>query len=226
MTPRVAILISGRGSNMAALIEDAKHERYCEIAAVLSNRPGAAGLEFAAQNGIPTVALDHKKFATREAFDLALGAELRARKIDFVALAGFMRILTPKFADDWRGQLVNIHPSLLPAFPGTRVHEQVLAAGVAITGATVQFVVPQLDSGPIIGQAAVPVMVGDTPETLAARVLEAEHKLYPLCLRMVCDGRVRLEGDRAEFNDGCPIAMWPASGPTPTVRTRTVGPEH
>jgi phosphoribosylglycinamide formyltransferase-1 len=206
--PRVAILISGRGSNMGALIESAKREAYCEIALVISNRPGAPGLEHASQRGIETVMLDHGKFPTREAFDQALHEALEKHAIDFVALAGFMRILTPGVVARWLGRLINIHPSLLPAFPGVKVHEQALAAGVAISGATVHFVVPQVDAGPIIGQAAVPVRVDDTPDTLGARVLAAEHKLYPLCLRMVCEKGVRLEGGRAISAGQGPIALW------------------
>jgi phosphoribosylglycinamide formyltransferase-1 len=205
--PRVAILISGRGSNLAALIEDAEAERYCEIALVISNRPNAPGLALAAGRGIEALTLDHKTFATREAFDAALDAALRARKIDVVALAGFMRILSGGFVARWLGRLINIHPSLLPAFPGVKVHEQALAAKVKVSGATIHFVVPELDSGPIIGQASVPVHPHDTPETLAARVLEAEHKLYPLCLRMVCEKRVRLESSRAAFAANGPVIL-------------------
>lgn len=196
---------------MGALIETAQRERYGKIALVLSNRPDAAGLKFAARHGIETLALDHKAYASREAFDAAVDEALRKRTIDIVALAGFMRILSAGFVARWQGRLVNIHPSLLPLFPGIHVHEQALAAGVKQSGATVHFVVPELDAGPIIGQAAVPVLAGDTPETLAARVLLAEHKLYPSCLKMLCEGRVRLEQGRAVFAQGGPIAIPPAS---------------
>jgi phosphoribosylglycinamide formyltransferase-1 len=205
--PRIAILISGRGSNMGALIESARTERYADIALVIANRPGAAGLEYAAQAGIETMTLDHGKFPTREAFDQALHETLEKRAIDFVALAGFMRILSEGFALRWLGRLTNIHPSLLPAFPGVKTHDQALAAGVAISGASVHFVVPAVDAGPIIGQAAVPVRTDDTPDTLAARVLAAEHRLYPLCLRMVCEKQVRLENGRAVFAGEGPIAI-------------------
>jgi len=208
---RIAILISGRGSNMGALIGSAQREGYGEIALVLSNRPDAAGLEFAARHAIEALALDHKAHVSREAFDAAVDEALRKRRIDIVALAGFMRILGAGFVARWQGRLVNIHPSLLPLFPGIHVHEQALAAGVKQSGATVHFVVPELDAGPIIGQASVPVLTGDTPATLAARILLAEHKLYPVCLKMLCEGRVRLDGGRAVFAHGGPIAIPPES---------------
>ena len=204
---RVAILISGRGSNMAALIAANAREKFCDVSLALSNRPDAEGLDFAAQHGIATLTLDHKAFTTREQFDDALDNELRARKIDIVALAGFMRILSDAFVARWLGRLVNIHPSLLPLFPGIRVHEQALAAGVKESGATVHFVVPALDSGPIIGQAKVPVLSGDTAASLAARVLEAEHELYPQCLKLLCNGGVWLEGNRAVFRANGPVAI-------------------
>ncbi|MFO1187616.1 MAG: phosphoribosylglycinamide formyltransferase [Alphaproteobacteria bacterium] len=205
---RVAILISGRGSNMAALIASAEREDYCEIALVLSNRGDAAGLMAAAECGIETLAIDHKAFPSREAFDADLDKALRERSIDIIALAGFMRILSPGFVAKWPGRILNIHPSLLPLFPGTRVHEQALAAGVKESGATVHFVVPELDAGPIIGQAKVPVLVSDTAETLGARVLEAEHKLYPGCLKLLCEGAVRLESGHAVFaGRGGPLAL-------------------
>lgn len=205
--PRAAILISGRGSNMGALIASAEREGYCEIACVIANRPDAAGLATAAECGIETLAIDHKKFPSREAFDAAIDEALRERSIDIVALAGFMRILTPGFVAKWQGRLVNIHPSLLPLFPGIHVHEQALAAGVKESGATVHYVVPELDAGPIIGQARVKVLEGDTPESLAARVLAAEHKLYPACLRLLCEGGVRLEAGRAVFAKNGPLTL-------------------
>ena len=188
---RVAILISGRGSNMAALIEAAKAADYpAEIALVVTNVPDAAGLVRARQAGIATEAIDHKPFGKdREAFDRQLDATLRAHRIDIVCLAGFLRVLGPWFVARWNGRLINIHPSLLPAFKGLHTHERALAAGATEHGATVHFVVPDLDSGPIIEQASVPVLPGDTPDLLAARVLEAEHRIYPLALRRVAEGR-------------------------------------
>jgi phosphoribosylglycinamide formyltransferase-1 len=189
---RVAVLISGRGSNMAALIEAAKAADYpAEIALVLSNVGDAAGLARAREAGIATEVVDHKTFGKdREAFDRELDSTLEARRIDIVCLAGFLRVLSPWFAARWNGRLINIHPSLLPAFKGLHTHERALAAGAAQHGATVHFVVPELDSGPIIEQASVPVLPGDTPETLAARVLEAEHRIYPIALKRVAEGRV------------------------------------
>lgn len=200
---RVAILISGRGSNMRALIAHAaKAGSGCEIALVLANRPQAEGLAFAAGEGIETLAIDHTQFTSRDAFDQAVNQALHDRKIDLVCLAGFMRILTDGFIANWQGKILNIHPSLLPAFKGTKVHEQALAAGVLISGCTVHFVVPELDSGPIIGQAAVPVKPDDTAATLGARVLEMEHKLYPACLDLVVGGHVRLAAGKAVFTGG------------------------
>ena len=190
MTPRrrVAILISGRGSNMAALIEAARAKDYpAEIALVVSNRPDAAGLAFAASSGIATAVVDHKRFASREAFDAALDAALEKARIEIVCLAGFMRMLTTPFVGKWRGRMLNIHPSLLPEFKGLDTHARALAAGVKTHGCTAHFVVPELDSGPIILQEKVPVLAGDTAETLAARVLEAEHRIYPAALRLLAD---------------------------------------
>ena len=188
---RVAILISGRGSNMAALIEAAKAPDYpAEIALVISNVPGAAGLARAHEAGITTESIDHKPFGKdREAFDRKLDATLQAHNIDIVCLAGFLRVLTPWFVARWNGRLINIHPSLLPAFRGLDTHERALAAGATQHGATVHFVVPELDSGAIIEQASIPVLPGDTPEQLAARVLEVEHRIYPLALKRLAEGR-------------------------------------
>jgi phosphoribosylglycinamide formyltransferase-1 len=187
---RVAILISGRGSNMAALIEAAKAADYpAEIALVLSNVPDAGGLARAREAGIATEAVDHKPFGKdREAFDWHLDATLQAHRIDIVCLAGFLRVLGPWFVERWNRRLINIHPSLLPAFKGLNTHERALAAGAKEHGATVHFVVPDLDSGPIIEQASVPVLAGDTPEQLAARVLEVEHRIYPLALKRLAEG--------------------------------------
>jgi phosphoribosylglycinamide formyltransferase-1 len=197
---RVAILISGRGSNLAALIDAAKAADYpAEIALVFSNVETAQGLEIARTAGVATKVISHKNFASREEFDAALDAALRAAKIELICEAGFMRIHSDGFVRAWEGKILNIHPSLLPAFKGTKVHEQALAAGVKISGCTVHFVVAELDSGPIIAQAAVPVLAGDTPETLSARVLTEEHKLYPAALKLVAEGKVRLENGRVVF---------------------------
>ena len=207
---RVAILISGRGSNMAALISAAADPDYpAEIALVVSNCPDAAGLARAKAARIATLVIDHKTFGKdREAFERALDAELASHRIDIVCLAGFMRLFTPWFVTRWQERMINIHPALLPAFKGLDTHERALAAGVKVHGASVHFVVPEMDSGPIIVQSAVPVRDDDTPDTLAARVLVAEHRIYPLALRWlaenrlsVVDGRCNVAGagDRAEM---------------------------
>jgi len=190
---RVAILISGRGSNMTALIEAAAAEDYpAQIVLVVSNRPQAAGLERARGAGIATIVVDHTAFAgDREAFERALDAKLRANDVELVCLAGFMRLLSPWFVTRWSGRMLNIHPSLLPQFKGLDTHRRALAARVARHGATVHFVVPEMDAGPIVAQDSVAVHDGDTEETLAARVLEVEHRLYPRALRAVAEGRTR-----------------------------------
>ena len=186
---RVAILISGRGSNMASLIASAKDDGYpAEIALVVSNRPDAPGLAHARTQGITIAVVDHAQYGKdREAFERALQDVLRAHRIDLVCLAGFMRLLTPWFVGQWQGRMLNIHPALLPAFKGLHTHERALEAGVKTHGATVHFVSSEMDSGPIIAQAEVPVLPGDTPDTLAARVLEAEHRIYPQALRQVAE---------------------------------------
>ena len=187
---RVAILISGRGSNMVALIDAAKVPSYpAEIVVVISNDPAAAGLERAAGAGIKTAVVDHKPFGRdREAFERALHAELVTNQAELVCLAGFMRLLTPWFVRQWQGRLINIHPALLPAFKGLDTHARALAEGVKEHGATVHFVVPEMDSGPIILQGKVAVEPGDTEATLAARVLAVEHRIYPEALRIVAEG--------------------------------------
>lgn len=196
---RVAILISGRGSNMQALVEAARTPDYpAEIVLVISNRPEAPGLAWAKAQGLPTLALDHKLYENREHFEGQLQSVLEISKIDLVALAGFMRLMTPPFVERWRGRMINIHPSLLPSFKGLHTHEQALAAGVRISGCTVHFVSSEMDAGPIIAQAAVPVAPGDSPETLAARVLAAEHRLYPAALALVARGQAVLNGDVVE----------------------------
>jgi phosphoribosylglycinamide formyltransferase-1 len=205
---RVAILISGRGSNMVSLIEATRAPDFpAEIALVLSNRPDAAGLERAKEAGIATCVIDHKAHPTREDFEQAMDVALASHDIDFICLAGFMRVLTNWFVERWAGRMVNIHPSLLPLYRGTHTHRRALEDGVLIHGCTVHFVVPELDAGPIIAQAAVPVVPGDTEESLAARVIVQEHKLYPQALRMICDGTARLENGRVVFSRG-----WDASG--------------
>ena len=192
MKKRVAILISGRGSNMAALIDAAKDPAYpAEIVLVLSNIADAGGLERAREAGIATEVVEHKPFGKdRAAFDRAVHAVLERHRTEIVCLAGFLRLLTPWFVERWSGRLVNIHPSLLPAFKGLETHARAIAAGATQHGATVHFVVPELDSGPIIAQESVPVLPGDTEDTLAARVLAVEHRIYPLALKRVAQGDV------------------------------------
>ncbi|GEO14465.1 phosphoribosylglycinamide formyltransferase [Microvirga aerophila] len=204
---RIAILISGRGSNMVSLMEAARaHDYPAEIALVLSNRPDAEGLDRARDAGIEALAIDHKAYSTRESFEQALDEALHARDIEFICLAGFMRVLTNWFVERWAGRMVNIHPSLLPLFRGTQTHRRALEEGVLVHGCTVHFVVPELDAGPIVAQAVVPVVPDDTETSLAERVLEQEHLLYPQALRMICSGRARLDGGRVIFTDS-----WDAS---------------
>jgi phosphoribosylglycinamide formyltransferase-1 len=204
---RTAILISGRGSNMDALIAAAKEPDYpAEIALVLSNVPGAAGIPRAAAMGIPTAVVDHTGYGRdREAFERAVQNVLEQHRIDIVCLAGFLRLLTPFLVRQWEGRMLNIHPALLPAFKGLDTHARALQAGVEQHGATVHFVVPEMDAGPILAQAAVPVLPGDTEAALAARVLAAEHRLYPQALRLLAAGRVTVY-DRKCLVDGAPIS--------------------
>ena len=189
---RVAILISGRGSNMAALIEAARAPDYpAEIALVVSNVPDAAGLARARKTGVATAVLDHKPFGKdRVAFEAALQNILDENRVALICLAGFMRLFTAEFVRRWSGRMLNIHPSLLPLFPGLDPHGQALRAGAKTSGATVHFVIPETDAGPIIAQESVPVLPDDTPESLAARVLEAEHRIYPLALKRVAEGLI------------------------------------
>jgi phosphoribosylglycinamide formyltransferase 1 len=197
---KVAVLISGRGSNLQALIAACAAPAFpAEIKLVIANRADAAGLAYAAEAGIATAIIPHRDYRSREAFDAALTAALERASIEVVCLAGFMRLLTPAFVARWHDRLVNIHPSLLPAFPGLDTHARALAAGVRFTGCTVHFVRAEMDSGPIIVQAAVPVLPGDDAEQLAARVLAAEHQAYPLALRLIGEGRVRVAGERVEI---------------------------
>jgi phosphoribosylglycinamide formyltransferase-1 len=195
---RVAVLISGRGSNMTALIEAAKDKDYpAEIALVVSNRPDAAGLTTARAAGIATDVVDHKTFGKdRDAFESTLQGVLEKHRIDIVCLAGFMRLLTGAFVGHWDGRMLNIHPALLPAFKGLDTHKRALEAGAQTHGATVHFVVPEMDSGPIVVQAAVPVHKDDTEETLAARVLTEEHRIYPLALKLLAEGRLSVKDGR------------------------------
>ena len=197
MKRRVAILISGRGSNMAALIEAAKAEDFpAEIVVVISNRADAQGLEKAAASGIPTLVIASKPFGKdRAGFEVVLQRALDENKVELICLGGFMRLFTGEFVQAWYGKMLNIHPSLLPSFPGLDPHGQALRAGVKLSGATVHFVIPETDAGPIVMQGAVTVADDDTPETLAARVIGIEHRIYPEALRLLASGRLRLEGD-------------------------------
>ena len=201
---RVAVLISGRGSNMTALIEAAKAKDYpAEIVLVISNRPEATGLARARAAGVTTAIVDHTLFGKdRMAFERALDAELQAHRIDLVCLAGFMRLLTPWLVGRWSGRMLNIHPALLPQFKGLDTHRRALAAGARRHGATVHFVVPETDSGPILAQESVPVLEGDTEETLAARVLEVEHRIYPQALRALAEGRTATLSSAVEDGAG------------------------
>jgi phosphoribosylglycinamide formyltransferase 1 len=210
---RAGILISGRGSNMMALAGAARDPGYpAEIAVVISNRPDAAGLAWAAANGLPSVSIDHKAFATRPAFEEEMHAALVAHGAEIVACCGFMRLMTPDFVDVWRDRMINIHPSLLPAYKGLHTHERALADGVQIAGCTVHVVRLEMDVGPIIAQAAVPVLAGDTADTLSARVLAAEHILYPHALALFASGRARVEGEVVRIAGGAtapPALIWP-----------------
>lgn len=202
---RVVILVSGRGSNMDALLAAAADPAYpARVVRVISNRPEAPALDKARAAGVETEVLDHAGFDSREAFDQALDARLRAAEAELVCLAGFMRLLTEPFVDAWENRLINIHPSLLPAFKGLHTHERALESGVRLHGCTVHFLRPAMDEGPIIAQAAVAVRPDDTPETLGERVLGAEHKLFPRALALVAEGRARVRGERVEILDTPP----------------------
>ncbi|WP_277059954.1 phosphoribosylglycinamide formyltransferase [Rivihabitans pingtungensis] len=196
----IVILISGRGSNMQAIVE--AQLPGARIAAVIANRPDAAGLAWAAERGIATAALDHKAFASREDFDAALAAQIDAFAPDLVVLAGFMRILTPGFTQHYAGRMFNIHPSLLPAFPGLHTHQRALDAGCRLAGATVHFVTAELDHGPIVAQGAVAVADDDTADSLAAKVLRVEHQIYPQAVRWFVEGRLTLAGQRVQVDGG------------------------
>lgn len=199
----VVILISGRGSNMEAIVHACQKESWPgRIAAVISNRPEAAGLAFAAAKGIATAVVDHKAYAGREPFDAALREAIDAHAPDLVVLAGFMRILTPAFTAHYSGRLLNIHPSLLPAFPGLHTHERALEAGCQVAGATVHLVTAELDHGPIVAQAVVPVLPGDDAQRLAARVLALEHQMYPQAVRWFLQNELRVDGARVVHQQG------------------------
>ncbi len=201
---KIAVLISGRGSNLQALIDafgPNVADSPVKIVLVLSNRPDAQGLERAAKAGLKTQVVDHTAFAAREDFDVAMDSEIRAAGAEFVVLAGFMRLLTEGFINAWKNRMINIHPALLPSFKGLDTHRRALEAGVKLHGCTAHFVRHETDTGPIIGQAAVPVLPGDDEPALAARVLRAEHRLYPLALRLVAQGKVRVEGERVIVAD-------------------------
>jgi phosphoribosylglycinamide formyltransferase 1 len=197
MKRRIAILISGRGSNMVALIEAAREKDFpAEIVVVISNRTDAGGLEKAKASGIPTLAIESKPFGKdRAAFEAALQSALDQHQVELICLAGFMRLFTAQFVQRWHGRMLNIHPSLLPSFPGLEPQAQALRAGVKISGATVHFVIPETDAGPIVMQGAVAVRDDDTPQTLAARIIMIEHRIYPAALRLVASDKIRLEGD-------------------------------
>jgi phosphoribosylglycinamide formyltransferase-1 len=208
---RVVVLISGGGTNLQALMDASKHpDSAYDIVAVISNRPLAGGLDRASQAGIKTHTLDHKAYPSRDAFDEALAAQIDACAADFVACAGFMRVLTAAFVDRYEGRLVNIHPSLLPSFKGLHTHARAIESGIAFTGCTVHWVNNGVDEGAIIGQAIVPILPDDSPDALAHRVLAQEHRLYPLCLNLIAAGRLTLKEARSHL-DGRPhtIAMMP-----------------
>ncbi|MDR5770723.1 MULTISPECIES: phosphoribosylglycinamide formyltransferase [unclassified Caballeronia] len=201
----IVILISGRGSNMEAVVRACAREGWpARVRAVVSNRPDAAGLGFAAENGIQGVVVDHREFDSREAFDGALAREIDRFEPDCVVLAGFMRVLTNAFVERYSGRMLNVHPSLLPSFAGLRTHQQALDAGVRVHGASVHFVTPELDHGPIVAQAAVPVLPGDDAATLAERVLAVEHEIYPRAVRWFVEGRLAIEGKRVALRSSEP----------------------
>ncbi|MDO9004766.1 MAG: phosphoribosylglycinamide formyltransferase [Aquabacterium sp.] len=199
----IVILISGRGSNMEAIVEACASEHWpARIAAVISNKAEATGLRFAADRGIATASVDHRQFDTREAFDAELARTIDGFAPDLVVLAGFMRILTEGFVRHFEGRMLNIHPSLLPAFPGLHTHQRAIEAGCKLAGATVHFVTPELDHGPIVAQAAVPVLAGDTPESLSARVLKQEHAVYPRAVRWFVEGSLKVDGHQVVQTEG------------------------
>ncbi len=199
---KTGVLISGSGTNLQALLDAQRDPAYpAEVVLVVSNKADAYGLERARRAGVATRIVDHRTFADRTAFDTELHAALTAAGCEFVCLAGFMRILTPGFVEKWRGRMINIHPSLLPSFRGLDAQGQAIAAGVRLAGATVHYVVPEMDAGPIVVQGAVPVLPDDDADSLARRILTVEHRIYPLALRLIGEGRVKIEGERAIIAD-------------------------
>lgn len=206
----IVILISGRGSNMEAIVRACEQERWpARIAAVVSNRPDAAGLSFAAAQGVPTAVVDHTGFADRDSFDAELARTIEGFAPDLLVLAGFMRILTPGFVRRFEGRMVNVHPSLLPAFTGLHTHRRALEVGCKVAGATVHFVTPELDHGPVIAQAVVPVLPGDTPEALSQRVLAREHVIYPRAVRWFVEGALAVEAGIVRHTGGEPQWLAP-----------------
>ncbi|CAH2777932.1 MAG: Phosphoribosylglycinamide formyltransferase (EC [uncultured Caballeronia sp.] len=202
---KIVILISGRGSNMQAVVRACGREGWpARVQAVIANRPDAAGLGFAQANGIETVVVDHRKYESRESFDATLAGEIDRFSPDLVVLAGFMRVLTDAFVGKYAGRMLNIHPSLLPCFPGLGTHQQALDAGVRVHGASVHFVTPMLDHGPIVAQGAVPAVAGDDVAALAARVLKVEHVIYPRAVRWFIEGRLAIEGERVALTPSEP----------------------
>ncbi|MDR5833094.1 phosphoribosylglycinamide formyltransferase [Caballeronia sp. LZ034LL] len=202
---KIVILISGRGSNMEAVVRACAREGWpARVQAVIANRPDAAGLGFAQANGIETIVVDHRQFESRASFDAALAREIDRFAPDLVVLAGFMRVLTDAFVERYAGRMLNVHPSLLPCFAGLRTHQQALDAGVRVHGASVHFVTPTLDHGPIVAQGAVPVLAGDDAAALAARVLAVEHVIYPRAVRWFIEGRLSIEGERVALTPSEP----------------------
>jgi phosphoribosylglycinamide formyltransferase-1 len=209
---RIVLLVSGRGSNAEAIVQACASERWpAQVAAIVSNRPGAAALDFAARHGIATAVVDHTGHASREAFDAELARVIDGFAPTLVVLAGFMRILTDGFVAHYAGRLLNIHPSLLPAFPGLHTHRRAIEAGCKLAGATVHFVTPTLDHGPIVAQAAVPVLDGDSLEALSARVLQAEHRLYPLAVRWFVEDQLRTEAGVVRHAAGASQLLLPGA---------------
>jgi phosphoribosylglycinamide formyltransferase-1 len=214
---RTAVLISGRGSNLQALAAAAQNPAFpAEIVLVVANRPEAGGLAFAKTKGIATAAIDHKIYAGREAFEATLQRVLAAHRVELICLAGFMRLLTPGFVESWAGRMINIHPALLPAFRGLDTHSRALAEGVKIHGCTVHFVAPQMDAGPIIIQAAVPVLDTDSPQSLADRVLAQEHVIYPIALALLARGELAIEGQIVRVGAACETSA-PLIAPRPSA---------
>ncbi|MBC7700464.1 phosphoribosylglycinamide formyltransferase [Aquabacterium sp.] len=213
---KIVILISGRGSNMEAIVEACASEHWpARVAAVISNKAEATGLRFAADRGLATASVDHRQFDTREAFDAELARTIDGFAPDLVVLAGFMRILTEGFVRQFEGRMLNIHPSLLPAFPGLHTHQRAIEAGCKLAGATVHFVTPELDHGPIVMQAAVPVLADDTPDSLSARVLKQEHAVYPRAVRWFVEGSLKVHGHQVVQTEGEAQLVVATTTPTP-----------